>query len=103
MTCLLTLKFLPVNSHVSPVILHFKSLSYNVIEADYNYRFLWVPAHVGIPGNVVADDPVKPSSSIFVYLSEKNPVIDLETNALRRHVSFLWDQKWSDLPSEYAV
>lgn len=69
----MALKSFPTNSHASPVILR----PY-LIEADCNIRFFHESrAHVSISDNEIADDPVKRSSSIFVYLSENIPVIDL--------------------------
>ncbi|KAF0728075.1 RNase H domain-containing protein [Aphis craccivora] len=64
-------------------------------------QLLWVPGHVGIYGNEMADSFAKSSSNIILPPLATLPWTDF-TPLLRRYITCLWFNYWNNLPAHFA-
>ena len=101
MSCLQSLTSNPFNPHISPLVLHIKSILFRLNQLNFCIEFLWVPSHVGIHGNEVADSLAKHSSNVSRPSISLIPWSDLLLN-LRRHVFALWSTYWNTLPENFS-
>ena len=79
------------NPLIADILLHLHNISTNVI-------FCWVPSHIGIQGNELADQAAKaaldlPNSSLTVPSSDFRPII-------RQHIINTWQQAWNNSQSK---
>jgi ribonuclease HI len=101
LSCLQSLTSNPFNSHISPLILHIKSILFQLFQKKFTIQFLWVPSHVGIHGNEIADSLAKSSSNLICPSLSLIPWTDL-VPILRHHVLTLWSTYWNNLPGHFA-
>jgi len=59
LSCLIALNSNPFNSHFSPLVLRIKQITHTLYLSNYSIKFLWVPSHIGIRGNEMADSLAK--------------------------------------------
>lgn len=64
-TCLLALKSSPLNSHLSPFVLRIKQIALILHQSNYSIQCLWIPSHIGINGNEIADSLAKSTSNLI--------------------------------------
>ena len=78
-----------------PIIQRIQELLYKLSVKSKSVSFCWVPAHVGIQGNELADSEAKAvitKDILFHYI----PVSDMKS-AIRKHVKKKWQERWSSL------
>ena len=101
MSCLQALNSNPFNSHLSPLILRIKSLIFTLNQLNYTIHFLWIPSHIGILGNEVADNLAKSTSNLVCPSLTQLPSSDF-TLFIKRYISNLWSVYWNNLPANFA-
>jgi ribonuclease HI len=65
MSCLITLKSNPFNSHLPPLMLRVKQITLLLHRLNYSFQFLWIPSHIGIYGNEIANSLIKSTSNLI--------------------------------------
>jgi hypothetical protein len=65
MSCLQSLISNPFDSHLFSLVLIIKSIILKLHQVNYTTQFLWVPSHIGIHGNEVADNLAKSTSNLI--------------------------------------
>ena len=62
-------------------------------------ELIWIPAHMGLDGNELADKQAKSATSIAIIdQNYKSSLQDLK-RAIQAKITRLWDEKWSPLNS----
>lgn len=102
LSCLLSLRSNPFDSHISPLVLRITQLTLNLHQSNYYIYFLWIPSHMGIHGNEVADSLAKSTSNLICPSRILLPHSDF-TPFIRQHIKHLWSSHWSNLPAEFAA
>ena len=80
-----------------PIIQRIQEILYKLYCKFKVVSFCWVPAHVGIQGNELADSEAKAviaNNISFNYI----PVSDMKS-IIRKHVKKKWQERWSSLDS----
>ncbi len=87
--------------HTHPLILKTLNLLDNLTYLGFSIKFCWVPSHVGIRGNELADRAAK---TAFNHLPFDLPYFDMK-NLVTARVYGEWQQSWSEQTSNklYAV
>ncbi|KAF0720751.1 RNase H domain-containing protein [Aphis craccivora] len=91
----------PFNSKLSPLVFQIKSYLYSLNQSNRLIQLLWVPGHIGIYGNEMADSPEKSSSNIILPPLATLPWTNF-TPLLRRYITCLWANYWNNLPAHFA-
>ncbi|KAF0765352.1 RNase H domain-containing protein, partial [Aphis craccivora] len=102
LSCLLALNSNHFNSHLSPLVLRIKQITHTLHLSNYSIKFLWVPSHIGIRGNEVADSLAKSTSKLICPSLTLLPHTDF-IPIIRHHTKLLWSLQWSNLPAEFAA
>ncbi|XP_026819622.1 uncharacterized protein LOC113558364 [Rhopalosiphum maidis] len=102
LSCLLALKSNPFNSLPSPLALRIKHVTLTLHQSNYSIQFLWIPSHIGIYGNEVADNLAKSTSSLICPSLTQLPHTDF-TPTIRHHIKHLWSSQWSNFPEKFAA
>ena len=101
LSCLLALVSNPFNSKLSPLVLRIKSFIYYLNNSHRSIQFLWIPSHIGILGNEVADRLAKSTAITILPSPALLPWTDFSP-LLRRHILSLWSTQWNKLPVGFA-
>uniref|UniRef100_A0A8D8YDS6 RNase H type-1 domain-containing protein n=1 Tax=Cacopsylla melanoneura TaxID=428564 RepID=A0A8D8YDS6_9HEMI len=62
----------------------------------FSLNFMWVPSHVGIPGNEAADRLAKAALSVSTPSLNEVPIQDCK-NLMRHKIRSSWNNEWSTL------
>jgi hypothetical protein len=87
MSCLLALKSNPLNSHISPFVLRIKQITL-LHHSNYSIEFLWIPSHIGINSNEIADSLAKSTANLICPSLIQIPHTDF-TPFIRRPIKHL--------------
>jgi kelch-like protein 2/3 len=90
MSCLLALKSNPLNSHISPLVLRIKQITFLLHHSNYSIQFLWIPSHIGINGNEIADSLAKSTANLICPSLIQIPHTDF-IPFIRRYIKHLWN------------
>jgi len=101
MSCLQSLITNPFNSKLSPLIFQIKHHLHLLNQSKFQVQLIWIPGHVGILGNEMADRLAKETSTNILPSLIRLPWTDF-TPLLIRHVSKLWSLHWTNLPADFA-
>jgi len=101
LSCLQALISNPFNSKLSPLVLRIKSFINYLKNSHRSIQFLWIPSHIGILGNEVADWLAKSTAITILPSSVQLPWTDFSL-LLRRHILSLWSIQWNNLPIGFA-
>jgi hypothetical protein len=101
MSCLQSLISNSFNSKLSPLVFQIKSYLYSLIQSNRLIQLIWIPGHVGIHGNEMADGFAKSTSNTILPPLAKLPWTDF-TPLLRCHITCLWSNYWNNLPAHFA-
>lgn len=79
-----------------PFLLEFHELYTDLVNNDYNIILVWVPGHVGIKGNEIADQLAKnatkeETSRTYIPYTDLKPKVN-------SYVKSLWQKEWEDKP-----
>lgn len=74
---------------------------YDLSLTEFVIECLWIPSHIGIQGNKIADSFSKSTSSLINPSSALIPWTDFFP-LLKSHIDQIWINQWSSLPSNYA-
>ena len=77
----------------NPIILKLKLRIHTILSKGKNISFLWIPSHVGIEGNEMADELAKTSLSNKNINSLKIPYSD-HKQIIARHFKEKWQACW---------
>uniref|UniRef100_A0A2S2R880 RNase H type-1 domain-containing protein n=1 Tax=Sipha flava TaxID=143950 RepID=A0A2S2R880_9HEMI len=99
---LLALKSNPFNFHPSPLALCIKHITLTLHQSNYFIQFLWIPSHIVIYGNKVADSLAKFTYSLICPSLTQLPHTDF-TPTIPHHIKHLWSSQWSNLPAKFAT
>jgi ribonuclease HI len=78
-----------------PIVLHTKQLYFEMQQSGRDVVLSWVPAHVGVPGNEVADEMAK-HASINGTLSDEPPLPNDFKKITKHHILQKWKTKWKN-------
>jgi kelch-like protein 2/3 len=101
MSCLQALVSNPFNSNISPLVLLIKSCINYLNHSNRCIQLLWIPSHIGILGNEVADRLAKSTAITILPSPDQLPWTDF-TPLLRCHVLSLWSNQWNKLLTDFA-
>ena len=65
-------------------------------------EFCWVPSHVGIDGNEMADAAAKAATRLVNESNHKVPLLDLR-KSIRSYCMAKWEHHWSNLPTNLKL
>ncbi|KAL4149453.1 hypothetical protein QTP88_003403 [Uroleucon formosanum] len=101
MSCLRALVSNPFNSKISPLVFRIKSFINYLNHSNRCIQFLWIPSHIGIHGNEVADRLAKSTAITILPSPDQLPWTDF-TPLLRHHILSLWSNQWNKLSIDFA-
>jgi ribonuclease HI len=78
------------NCHSSPLIFNILKFLDKLSSLGFTILFCWVPSHVGIDGNELADNAAKSASCTFSY---PVPYDDIK-KYVNKHVHKIWQESW---------
>ncbi|XP_042908355.1 uncharacterized protein [Parasteatoda tepidariorum] len=79
-----------VNNEAHPILCIIKHLLVSLHKSGFNILFCWIPSHVGISGNDMADSAAR---SAATPLTLSVPISDMK-NYIRQFTMSLWQQHW---------
>ena len=83
-------------SQKNPVASQIQHLLHNLYLHGVNLEICWIPAHVGIPGNELADEKAKSGITSPIF-NNKLPVTDY-INSLKQNIRTKWQYMWNNEP-----
>lgn len=89
MSCLKSIISNPFNSKLSPLVFQIKSHIHLLYQSNHLIQLIWIPSHVVIHGNEMADRLAKATSYTILPPLAQLPWTDF-TPFLRRHIANLW-------------
>ncbi|KAL4143540.1 hypothetical protein QTP88_005859 [Uroleucon formosanum] len=101
MSCLQSLISNPFNSKLSPIVFQIKSYLYYLNQSNRLIQLIWIPSHIGIYGNEIADGLAKATSNTILPSPAQIPWTDFSP-LLRLHITCLWSNHWNNLPAYFA-
>ncbi|KAL4142166.1 hypothetical protein QTP88_004679 [Uroleucon formosanum] len=101
MSCLQSLISNPFNSKLSPIVFQIKSYLYYLNQSNRLIQIIWIPSHIGIYGNEIADGLAKATSNTILPSPAQIPWTDFSP-LLRLHITCLWSNHWNNLPAYFA-
>ena len=78
----------------NPIILKLKQQIHNILSKNINISFLWIPSHVGITGNELADELAKNCLSNQKIKNIKIPYLDYK-NTITKYFTKKWQIEWN--------
>ena len=82
----------------NPIILKLKLKMHIILSKGINISFLWIPSHVGIEGNEMADELAKAGLSYENIKDLKVPQSDYK-QIITQHFQSKWQASWSEQTS----
>jgi ribonuclease HI len=95
MSCLQSLIPNSFNSKLSPLVFQIKSYLYSLNQSNRLIKLIWIPGHVSIHDNEMADGLAKSTSNTILPPLAKLPWTDF-TPLLHYHITCPWSNYWNN-------
>nr|XP_042896049.1 uncharacterized protein LOC122268979 [Parasteatoda tepidariorum] len=80
------------DNETHPILCFIQHLLFNLHKNGFDILFCWVPSHVGIPGNDLADTAAR---SATTTLNLSIPFSDVKIH-IKKYIKSLWQQQWDN-------
>ena len=87
---------LQTGNSTSSLLTHIHNIHQELANGGTQIRFVWVPAHIGIPGNETADKFAKEALSITNITKLPIEYQSIKAN-IRRAVTTIWQTQWTNV------
>jgi ribonuclease HI len=95
MSSLMALESRKFSCQSHPIVLHCKQIYYDIQRSGHDVTLSWVPAHVGVPGNEIADEMAKNACTNGTMSHQ--PPLPPDFKKLSKHQMLQkWKTKWKN-------